>query len=97
MAPSQPCLPPPLAREKSLCSAIEDLWSISAIPFDDPFSADLAWFTKEYVDDSKTRALPSPFAGVADPVPSPIVFSLPPTSALQQVQIFPRRTRRKNA
>ena len=87
MAHSQPCLPPQLAPEQSLCSAIADLWSISAIPFDDPFSADLALFTEEYVDDGTTPSQLSSFADVADPGPSPIVFSLPTTSASQDSKI----------
>jgi hypothetical protein len=81
MAPSQPFPPPQLAREKSLCASIAELWSTSAIPFDDPFSADMAAFAEEFLaDDSETPALPSSFARVADTSPRPIVYSLPPAS-----------------
>jgi len=83
MPPSQPCLPPQLAPEQSLCSAIADLWTFSAIPFEDPFSADMAVFTEEYVDDSNTPA----FTGVADPIPNPTVFALPSTSASQDRKV----------
>ena len=72
MARSQPSmpLPPPLLRETSLCSAIEDLSSTSA-PFEDPFSADMAAFAEQFlVHGFETPALPSSFAGVATTIPS---------------------------
>jgi len=71
MAASQPCLPPLPAPQTSLCCAIADLWSISAVPFDDPFSADMALFAEEFVDDTEMPALPSSFAGA---FLSPILF-----------------------
>ena len=90
MAPSQPCLPPQLAHrftsispwpapDKSLCSAIADL---SAIPFDDPFSADMAVFVEEFVEEIE---MPSSLAGVADTVLRPLVYSLSPTSTWNKI------------
>ena len=42
-----------------MCSAIEDLSSTSAQPFEDPFSADMAAFAKQFlVHGFETPALP---------------------------------------
>jgi len=50
MAFSQPRPLPQLARETSLCSAIEDL-RYTSTPFQDPFSSDMEGFAKKYLED----------------------------------------------
>ena len=78
MARSQISTPPLHLPEKSLCSAIEDLSSTSAQPFEDPFSADMAAFAEQFlVHGFETPALPPSFAGVATTIPSQIVHLLP--------------------
>jgi len=81
MAASHPALPPLLKRERSLCSAIADLSTTSA-PFEDPFSADMAAFTEQFlVHGFETQVFPVSFGGVVT-LPSPTVHSLPPASTL---------------
>ena len=49
MALLQPSPPPELARQQSLCSAIADLYSTAAsMPFNDPFSDDMAQFVEDF-------------------------------------------------
>ncbi|KAJ1487416.1 hypothetical protein T484DRAFT_2019922 [Baffinella frigidus] len=71
MDPSpQPSMPSQLARETSLVSAIAEMWETSSKTFDDPFSADMEGFDKEFggVDDFEMQALPASFAGLADTI-----------------------------
>jgi hypothetical protein len=81
MTPSKPSVPPQLARQNSLSSAIADLKATSATAFDDPFSSDFEMFAKEFsADDSKMPALPSSFA-----IPNLLVYSLPSASTLNEI------------
>jgi len=81
MAPSQPSVPPQLARQQSLSSAIADLRATSAMAFDDPFSSDFETFAEEFsADDSTPPALPSSFAS-----PNLLVYPFPPASTLNEI------------
>ena len=100
MAPSQSALPTLLKRSRSLSSAIEDLSSTSA-PFEDPFSADMAAFAKQFlVDGFEMQALPASFAGVStfwNPTahllhPAPTLNATSSSAASQHSYVFPQLT-----